>query len=607
MQSFTMVLILVFALVCGSISNVWGQQDQCNAAIQHGTEGPMIGSNHIGNKLVDNIGECCLFCQNTTACVAFDFAPSTIGMKVNVNCWIKDNKDVLPAEKDRISGVKCQQGNNNCTLPPAPAPPTPPAPATEQITVTVQGDTVLHETIPEYASFDIDWWHNTTGSGGDWGNASILYVDLKSSRLRNLVAALEPSLMRIGGSQDNIVKYEVGGMSLDECNAPTKFRGTQVSLCLTAERWLAVLEFYNATRAKMVFGVSYFTGTDGQWNSTNVEAFLRFTAAHGFVPYGLELGEEMQPTDDGFEALVNGYQRLRTLASTIWPGTNTPVILGPSCGMGVETVQSPFMGKFLNTSLPLGSPNIVNMHSYNNDGGWPNPGFLSQTLVQAKAMMYMTRRVNASTPLWCGECGPHNGGGLKNVTDKAVSSFWYIDALGALARLGFAQHGRQALVGSHYGLVQDGTYTPNPDYFALLGWKRLMGTQVMNTTVTSRANATTTPTSDLFHVYAHCARKQSGVAGKTAFAFVNIAATTTYSVQFEGIRTDSTREEYHFTNPGGLMSESVALNGNVLSLDGDDVPAYNPKMQSGLTPLMVQPYSYGFIITDSLPGSVCAN
>lgn len=56
---------------------------------------------------------------------------------------------------------------------------------------------------------------------------------------------------------------------------------------------------------------------------------------------------------------VHGYQRLAALAKSIWPGANTPVILGPSCGMSEETVTSSFMTNFLNTSLPLGSPNVV--------------------------------------------------------------------------------------------------------------------------------------------------------------------------------------------------------------------------------------------------------
>jgi hypothetical protein len=92
--------------------------------------------------------------------------------------------------------------------------------------------------------------------------------------------------------------------------------------------------------------------------------------------------------------------------------------------------------------------------SYNNDGGdgWKRPGFLAETLDQATAMQ--TLAAEANVPLWCGECGPHNGGGKQGVTDRVISSFWYMDALGGLARLGLQQHGRQSLVGGHYGLLQ---------------------------------------------------------------------------------------------------------------------------------------------------------
>ena len=47
-----------------------------------------------------------------------------------------------------------------------------------------------------------------------------------------------------------------------------------------------------------------------------------------------------------------------------------------------------------------------------------------QTLEQAETMLAATRASSATTPLWCGECGPHNAGGLPNVTDTFTSSFW---------------------------------------------------------------------------------------------------------------------------------------------------------------------------------------
>eukprot|EP00912_Choanoflagellata_sp_UC4_P001588 UC4_evm1s1008 len=300
-------------------------------------------------------------------------------------------------------------------------------------------------------------------SGGDWGNASILFIDLGSRRLRNLVQALEPLILRIGGSQDNICKYQFN-MSLEECQSPSPFRGSSVSLCLTHERWDKILDFYNETKTGMVLGTQYFEDKSGSWISSNVEALLRYTAGRGMKIRGLELGEEMTPSGEAFDALVDGYKKLKTMAKKIFPG-DPPLILGPSCGMGDENEQNRFMNSFLKATLADGGIlDNVNMHSYNNDGGWPKPGFLKQTKEQAIAMLNMTVKYDTGgrAHLWCGECGPHNGGGIVNVTDRITSSFWYIDALGALAKMGLQQHGRQSLSGSHYGLLQLGTFKPNP-------------------------------------------------------------------------------------------------------------------------------------------------
>ena len=84
------------------------------------------------------------------------------------------------------------------------------------------------------------------------------------------------------------------------------------------------------------------------------------------------------------------------------------------------------MKAFLAQTLQAGTVDAVVLHSYNNDGGhdWRVPGFLGQTMVQARAMLRETRKHSAGVGLWCGECGPHNAGGLPNVTDTFMSSFW---------------------------------------------------------------------------------------------------------------------------------------------------------------------------------------
>ena len=161
--------------------------------------------------------------------------------------------------------------------------------------------TAVHTTIKEYASVDIDWWHDCGGcSGGYWGDEDILHINLSSTRLLSLVSALSPVLVRIGGSRDNNVRYEFGNMSLAECKENTTFRGKPLSLCMNRTRWDEVLDFYTTTGARMVFGLSFFTDpVSGEWLSDNVEALLQYTAGRGVVPAAFELGEEMSPSPRG--------------------------------------------------------------------------------------------------------------------------------------------------------------------------------------------------------------------------------------------------------------------------------------------------------------------
>jgi hypothetical protein len=210
-----------------------------------------------------------------------------------------------------------------------------------------------------------------------------------------------------------------------------------------------------------------------------------------------------------------------------------------------------FAEAFLNETLTGGSLDVVVMHSYNNDGGddWAAPGFLNQTRDQAAHMLRAARAVDPRTPLWCGECGPHNGGGLENVTDRFISSFYYADALGGLAQLGLEQMGRQTLVGSYYGLLDMQTFGPFPDFFTAVAWRRVMGSVALNATAALLSSAAAGAAAgggdalaDL-HVYAHCAREYPSAV---ALAFINVNGETTFDLSMgdESSAWASRRLEY---------------------------------------------------------------
>jgi heparanase 1 len=336
-----------------------------------------------------------------------------------------------------------------------------------------------------------------------------LWLDLKDPLLGSAVSSMSPGFLRIGGSLDNVVKYLVGPMTQAQCNAPV-YDKEQLwyNLCMNMSRWDDLQQFVRQSGLELIFGLSYLsTGLDKRWSSSNVLDLLNYTATRSKKPsvlYAVELGEEMAPSPDSaaFNNLIGAYSQLRKTITKLWPDLSArPKILGPCVGMSNEEPGPgfAFTRAFLNRTLSDGLLDAVVMHSYNNDGGdnWERPGFLSQTASQAVTMLSETRLHSATAGLWCGECGPHNHGGLENVTDRFVSSFWYADALGGLARAGLVQFGRQALIGGNYGLLRtipktstkgasakgSSRFLPNPDYYTAVLWKRLMGQEVLKVDV----------------------------------------------------------------------------------------------------------------------------
>lgn len=492
-------------------------------------------------------------------------------------------------------------------------------------------DHVTNQVLADYVSVDLDWWGADgtpeAGSGGDWAGCNALDLDLTNPMLNSAVRAFgqHGGLLRIGGSLDNSVRYEMGGLTHKECTSPVPFRNRSVVRCLNESRWDSLYHFATTAGLGMIWGLSfpYNSSAPGHWNATNPEAFLRYSAATGKRLYGIELGEEMAPMPGtaNFTGLLAAYRSLKSLMRGVWPdAAHRPITLGPCVGMDDETPSLPsyaFLREFVEETL-LAKPSplldAVCMHSYNNDGGdfWRRPGFLNQTLRQANDMLQLVSHVTpapASTDVWCGECGPCNNGGVANVTDTFFGSFWYLDALGRLASAGIKQFGRQSLVGSHYGMLQSGSFLPNPDFYIALAWKALMGTAALSVSGGG---------SEL-HVYAHCLRGTTN--GSVSVAFVNVGEMVEHvELTLEASRGATFKHgsplasfwRYDFT-PGdtarALRSQDVRLNGRVLSPNGVEMPDVQglgvwESIEKGSI-VTVAPHSLGFFVFPDAALEVC--
>jgi hypothetical protein len=149
-------------------------------------------------------------------------------------------------------------------------------------------------------------------------------------------------------------------------------------------------------------------------------------------------------------------------------------------------------------------------------------------------------------PIWLTESADAACGG--NPWDASfLDSFRYLDQLGRLARSGLRVVMHNTLVGSDYGLLDETSFAPRPNYWAALLWHRLMGAVVLDPGTAGQDN---------LHVYAHCHPGNSG--GVTI-----LAINASDKQQRLTIPLTAMRFTLHAVHP---RSRTVQLNGTTLSL-----------------------------------------
>jgi heparanase 1 len=125
------------------------------------------------------------------------------------------------------------------------------------------------------------------------------------------------------------------------------------------------------------------------------------------------------------------------------------------------------------------------------------------------------------------------------------------------------------LVASDYGLLTEKDFTPKPNYWASILWRRLMSSTVLDSGIPIQAG---------LHVYAHCLR---GTPGGVALLALNTSRTDANTIDLP------TPAEAYTLTAGALEDKQVQLNGKALSLQAsDEVPTLEGRrIPAGRVPL----------------------
>jgi hypothetical protein len=132
-------------------------------------------------------------------------------------------------------------------------------------------------------------------------------------------------------------------------------------------------------------------------------------------------------------------------------------------------------------------------------------------------------------------------------------TFRYLDQLGRLAKQGVKVVAHNTLVASDYGLLDEQTFAPKPNYWGALLWRRFMGTVVLDAGSENREG---------LHLYAQCLRD---APGGVAMLIINNDEKNSSTVD---LPQRSTR--YTLATTDALSGKQVALNGVPLKLNADD-------------------------------------
>jgi hypothetical protein len=382
-------------------------------------------------------------------------------------------------------------------------------------------------------------------------------IDLNNIKLRKLAAALGPAYMRVSGTWANSTYFS------DTENPPSALPAGFNSV-LTRRQWHDVVNFSQAVDAKLVTSFAISAGTRdaaGVWTPDQARRLLAYTR---FLGGSIAAAEFMNEPDlpaiggapAGYDAAAYGrdFNIFRSFVKQTAPEV---MVLGPGAAG-----EAPLASELLAASGP--GVDVFSYHHYGTlserciGSSRPEAALSEAWLAQTdRALSYhrtLRDEFEPGKPIWLTEtadaaCGGNRWG------STFLDTFRYLDQLGRLAKAVVQVVMHNTLAASDYGLIDERTLAPRPNYWGALLWRRLMGAIVLDSGL---------PVEQGLHVYAHC---QRGKSGGVALLVINTDRIASRSL------TLTSASERYVLEATSLHSTIVQLNGTTLALDDkDDLP-----------------------------------
>ena len=391
-------------------------------------------------------------------------------------------------------------------------------------------------------------------------------IDLSNARLRKLASALAPAYLRVSGTWANTTYFA------DSDNVPsTPPRGFKA--ILTRQRWRGVIDFAHAVGARIVTSFAVGPGNRdaaGIWRPDQARRLLDFTRmAGGSIAAAEFMNEPNLVAIGGLPAGYNAaaYGRdFKLFHSFVKQSVPEMTILGPGAineapeaadllgasGAGVDALSYHHYGALSRRCAGAATPETALSEAW-----------LSRTDQTLTFYRTLRDRFEPGKPIWLTETAETACGGNPWAA-TFLDTFRYLDQLGRLAKAGVQVVMHNTLAASDYGLLDEQTLAPRPNYWGALLWRQLMGTTVLDPGV---------PVQPGFHVYAHC---QRGMPGGVVLLVINTDRNAPYSVNI------ADASERYTLDAANSQDSTVRLNGAALTLGLEDrVPSMTSIPASG--------------------------
>ncbi|KAK4744133.1 hypothetical protein SAY87_010445 [Trapa incisa] len=509
---------------------------------------------------------------------------------------------------------------------------------------------VVAETDDNFICATLDWWPHDKCSYNrcPWGYSSAINLNLSNPFMATAIQAFKNLRIRIGGSLQDQVVYDVGELK-SPCHPFQKINGGLFGFskgCFHMKRWDELNRLFRKTGVVVTFGLNALNGRHwikqdvwgGDWDPSNAHNFIKYTVSKGYPVDSWEFGNELSGSGIGARVAAEQYGKdliaLRKVIHEVYESSHVkPLVIAPG---GFFDEQ--WYAKLLEVS-GQGVINAMTHHIYNLGAGNDpslvnkilNPSFLSEISTTFSNLRDTIQRHGAWASAWVGESGGAYNSGGHQVSNTFVNSFWYLDQLGMASKYNTKVYCRQSLIGGNYGLLNWSTSLPNPDYYSALLWHRLMGKGVL---------ALQSDAPPHLRSYAHCSKGRAGVT----LLLINLSNETHFITQFHSSRNNNVRtlgidhhpddkgtilfqglkrtvsfvgtrsskaptfrEEYHLTPKDGyLQSQVMVLNGTPLEVTGDgEIPALEPALVDVNSPVSVGPLSIAFIVFPAMYAPAC--